>query len=170
MTSSYPLKSLTITTPLGDMVAIADDEALYMLQFAENRKLTAQIDRLKQQKKSNIETGLCTPLHQIEEELKKYFQGNLKEFSTPFCLLGTPFQQHVWTTLITIAYGTTCSYAHVAQTMGHPTSFRAVANGNGANQLAIMIPCHRVIHKNGLRGGYAGGIHRKEWLLRHERL
>lgn len=107
-------------------------------------------------------------LRSIEQELKKYFEGRLGKFTTPLFLLGSPFQKKVWNELLKIPYGTTRSYAAQAVSMGEPKATRAVANANGANQLAIVIPCHRIINSNGALGGYGGGIARKEWLLQHE--
>ena len=107
-------------------------------------------------------------LRSIESELKAYFEGTLKKFTTPLFLLGSSFQQRVWKELLKIPYGTTRSYAAQAASMGEPKAIRAVANANGANQLAIVIPCHRIINTNGALGGYGGGIARKEWLLKHE--
>lgn len=75
----------------------------------------------------------------------------------------------VWQELINIPYGETRSYLNQAKALGKPTSYRAVANANGMNQLAIIVPCHRIINSNGELGGYGGGLHRKEWLIEHER-
>ena len=102
------------------------------------------------------------------DKLKSYFEGKLKKFETPLFLLGSPFQKKVWQALLKIPYGTTRSYAAQAVSMSEPKATRAVANANGANQLAIVIPCHRIINSNGALGGYGGGIARKEWLLQHE--
>jgi AraC family transcriptional regulator of adaptative response/methylated-DNA-[protein]-cysteine methyltransferase len=118
--------------------------------------------------KAAIVPGVTEPLRSIELELKNYFEGKLKIFTTPLFLLGSPFQQRVWKELLKIPYGTTRSYAAQATSMGEPKAIRAVANANGANQLAIVIPCHRIINTNGALGGYGGGIARKEWLLQHE--
>lgn len=84
-------------------------------------------------------------------------------------MLGSPFQTEVWSRLLQIPTGHTSSYGEIAATMGKPTAYRAVAQANGANQLAIVIPCHRVINANGELGGYGGGLSRKQWLLNHER-
>jgi O-6-methylguanine DNA methyltransferase len=81
---------------------------------------------------------------------------------------GSPFQKLVWNELLNIPYGETRSYLEEANAIGKPTSYRAVANANGANKLAIIIPCHRIINNNGEIGGYGGGIARKKWLLEHE--
>jgi AraC family transcriptional regulator of adaptative response/methylated-DNA-[protein]-cysteine methyltransferase len=162
------LQAVSLDSPLGPMLAIADEKELYLLEFAERHGLEHEIERLRFHLKAVIIPGMTEPLRSIERELKSYFEGTLKNFTTPFFLLGSPFQQRVWNTLLQIPYGAICSYAAQAASMGEPKSTRAVANANGANQLAIVIPCHRIISSNGSLGGYAGGIGRKEWLLQHE--
>lgn len=91
----------------------------------------------------------------------------MKDFTTTICLLGSSFQKHVWAELVKIPPGETRSYSEIAKAMGRPTAFRAVAQANGANQFAIIIPCHRVI--NGELGDYGGGLSRKKWLINHEK-
>lgn len=162
------LKAAWLDTPLGPMLAIADDQALYLLEFVDRRGLEREILRLRQKLHATIIPGETSVIHAITEELKHYFAGRLREFKTPLHLLGSPFQQQVWQALQEIPYGETISYADLAKQIGRHTVFRAVANANGANQLAIIIPCHRVINTNGQLGGYGGGLVRKEWLIRHE--
>jgi len=163
------LKASWLDTPLGPMTAIADDDALYLLEFLDCRGLEREIERLKQKTKAVIIKGATPPIHSIENELSQYFKGNLVKFKTPLFLFGSLFQKQVWETLQKIPYGETRSYADIAKSIGKPTAFRAVAQANGANQLAIVIPCHRVINTNGALGGYAGGITRKEWMISHEK-
>lgn len=100
---------------------------------------------------------------------KSYFEGKLKEFKTSLNLLGCPFQKLVWEELISIPYGTIRNYMAQAEAIGKNKAYRGVANANGANQLAIVIPCHRIINSNGDLGGYGGGIARKQWLIEHEK-
>ena len=90
-------------------------------------------------------------------------------FSTPLFLTGTLFQNHVWQELQKIPFGKTCAYSDIASSISKPTAFRSVAQANGANQHCIIIPCHRVVNKDGSLGGYSSGIIRKEWLLQHEK-
>ncbi|UHA73433.1 bifunctional transcriptional activator/DNA repair enzyme AdaA [Paenibacillus sp. 481] len=169
MGSSNILKASWLDTPLGPMVAIADDEALYLLEFVDRRGLEREVERLRQRTKSAIIPGYTQPIHSIEHELNQYFDGKLTHFLTPVCYLGSPFQQKVWEQLRQIPIGETRSYLELATTIGRPTAFRAVAQANGANQLAIMVPCHRVINSNGDLAGYGGGIARKQWLINHEK-
>jgi AraC family transcriptional regulator, regulatory protein of adaptative response / methylated-DNA-[protein]-cysteine methyltransferase len=163
------LKASWLDTPLGAMLAIADDESLYLLEFVERRALEREIERFRVKIKAAIIPGVTEPILSIEAELNAYFNGTLTTFSTPLHLLGSPFQQQVWQALRRIPYGQTRSYLEQAQQIGKPTAYRAVANANGANQLAIIIPCHRIINSNGELGGYGGGIARKQWLLEHEK-
>lgn len=164
------LKASWLDTALGPMIAIANDESLYLLEFVDRRGLEREVERLRKRTKSAIIPGSTKPIISIETELKLYFEGTLKEFKTPINLLGSPFQKLVWQELTQIPYGETRSYSKQAENMGKPTAFRAVANANGANQLAIVIPCHRIINLDGSLGGYGGGIARKKWLIEHERL
>lgn len=162
------LKATWIDTPLGPMLAIADEEKLFLLEFVQRRGLEREIERLRKKMKAAILPGMTHPLHSIKKELEDYFRGTLKKFETPFILLGSDFQKRVWKELLKIPYGKTSSYAAQAASMKEPKATRAVANANGANQLAIIIPCHRIIRNDGSLGGYGGGIARKEWLLKHE--
>jgi AraC family transcriptional regulator of adaptative response/methylated-DNA-[protein]-cysteine methyltransferase len=163
------LKASWIDTPLGPMLAIADELSLYLLEFVDRRGLEREVERLRLKTKSAIIPGSTKPIASIEEELNAYFNGQLKNFKTPLNLLGSPFQKMVWDVLTTIPYGETRSYAEQARALGKPNSARAVANANGANQIAIVIPCHRIINSNGDLGGYGGGISRKQWLINHEK-
>jgi len=162
------LKAAWLDSPLGPMLAIANEEALYLLEFVDRRGLEREIERLRRKTKSAIIPGHTPAINSIEKELDLYFKGQLKEFKTSICLLGSPFQKHVWAELVKIPPGETRSYSEIANAIKRPTAFRAVARANGANQLAIIIPCHRVINSNGELGGYGGGLTRKEWLIKHE--
>jgi methylated-DNA-[protein]-cysteine S-methyltransferase len=102
--------------------------------------------------------------------LSRYFDGDLTSLDeVDVALHGTPFQQRVWTTLRTVTAGTTASYAKLAGRVGAPSAVRAVGAANGANPVAIILPCHRIIGSNGSLTGYGGGLDRKRWLLQHER-
>jgi AraC family transcriptional regulator of adaptative response/methylated-DNA-[protein]-cysteine methyltransferase len=162
------LYRMTIATPLGGMVAVADDKALYLLVFADDVAVEKKIEQLIHATGGQIVTGSCAVLVGLERELKSYFLGTLTEFTTPVSLVGTDFQCGVWQNLQKIVYGKTDSYESLARIVGKPSAFRAVALANAANRLAIIIPCHRVIAKNGSLSGYRGGIARKRWLIDHE--
>lgn len=162
-------KAYWLDTPLGPMLAIADEKLLYLLEFVERRGLEREIERLRVKKKAAVIPGKTPPITSIEKELKAYFEGTLQTFKTPLFLSGSPFQKQAWKALIRIPYGETRSYLHQAISIGKPSAYRAVANANGANQIAIVIPCHRIINNNGELGGYGGGIARKKWLIEHEK-
>ena len=101
-------------------------------------------------------------------QLREYFNGERTEFSLVLNPQGTDFQMLVWSALSKIPYNTTCSYLELSKKLGNVKAIRAVANANGKNPIWIIIPCHRVIGTNGSLTGYAGGLHRKKWLLEHE--
>jgi len=163
------LKASWLDTRLGPMIAISDDDALYLLEFVDRRGLEREVDRLRQKTRSAIIPGSTQPIELIERELSLYFDGRLKEFKTPIFFLGSLFQKQVWENLRKIPYGETCSYSDLSKLMGQTSAFRAVAQANGANQCAMIIPCHRIINANGDLGGYGGGLVRKKWLIDHER-
>ena len=114
---------------------------------------------------SVVEDANVEPLRQASEQLERYFAGELAQFTCPLDLHGTPFQLQVWNALTRIPYGETRTYTEIAQEIGHPSAVRAVGAANGANPVAIIVPCHRVIGSNGSLTGYGGGLPTKAWLL-----
>jgi methylated-DNA-[protein]-cysteine S-methyltransferase len=106
--------------------------------------------------------------HAVVEQLEAYFDGARRAFDVPLGPSGTAFQRAVWEQLTRIPYGTVASYGTVAERVGKPSAARAVGAANRSNPIAIIVPCHRVIGANGALTGYAGGMWRKEWLLKHE--
>jgi len=108
-------------------------------------------------------------LAKVRTEIAEYFAGTRREFTGPLAPAGTPFQERVWSALRRIPYGETWSYEALAEAIDQPTAMRAVAAANGMNRLAILIPCHRVIGKDGSLTGYGGGLWRKRLLLELER-
>ncbi|MCL6266784.1 methylated-DNA--[protein]-cysteine S-methyltransferase [Flagellimonas myxillae] len=101
-------------------------------------------------------------------QFREYFEGQRRNFDLKLSPVGTPFQKKVWELLQEIPYGKTISYLELSKRLGDPKAIRAVAAANGKNPLWIIVPCHRVIGSNGDLTGYAGGLHRKKWLLEHE--
>lgn len=162
------LKMSYIDTPLGQMVAISDDNALYLLEFVDNSNLEFKVKQIVNKTKSNLVLEDSEPINLIRTELNQYFAGTLKEFKTPIVLLGTEFQKTVWQELKEVPYGQTRSYANIATLIKRPSAFRAVAQANSSNYMPIIIPCHRIINSNGKLCGYSGGIAHKKWLLVHE--
>ena len=107
-------------------------------------------------------------LQQATQQLDEYFNGQRKQFDLPLLQKGSPFQSKVWELLTAIPYGKTISYMDMAKQYGDVKAIRAVAAANGKNNIAIVVPCHRVIGSNASLTGYAGGLWRKKWLLQHE--
>lgn len=166
---AHALFASWIDTGLGPMVAIANTDALYLVEFVDRRGLEREVERLRQKTKAPILPGRNAVIELLERELAEYFGGQRTTFETPLHSLGTPFERRVWEALRHIPFGETRSYGDIARTIGEPLAFRAVARANGANTCAIVIPCHRVVQTDGGLGGYGGGVARKEWLLNHER-
>lgn len=163
------LKAAWLETPLGGMIAIADDKHLYLLEFTDRRGLEREIENMRKNLNTAILPGSNPVLIKIKEELQEYFSGALKTFQTPVKLNGSEFQQSVLAGLMNIPYGQTRSYKQQAVMLDKCNAVRAVARANGINQLAIVIPCHRVVGSDGKLTGYSGGLARKKWLLDHER-
>jgi AraC family transcriptional regulator of adaptative response/methylated-DNA-[protein]-cysteine methyltransferase len=158
-----------LDTPLGLMTAVGDDDALFLLEYADRRGLERQIEQLRARAGAGIVPGRTPPIAQVEAELAAYFERRSMRFETPLARLGSPFQSEVWDALLEIPPGQTRSYADIARATGRPAAARAAAQANGANPFAIVIPCHRVVTADGALGGYGGGLPRKRWLLDHER-
>jgi AraC family transcriptional regulator of adaptative response/methylated-DNA-[protein]-cysteine methyltransferase len=162
------LNQIILKTPLGNMIAIADENALYLLEFIGRRELDANIKRLLTQKKSVLNNQYTPPLVSIQQEINHYFDGTLRVFKTPIHTTGTLFQEQAWQALCRVSYGQTKSYLEQAQMMNKPSACRAVAKANSMNQLAIIVPCHRIIRRDNTLGGYAAGLERKAALIKHE--
>lgn len=162
------LKATFFETPIGSVVAVADEQLLYVLTFSD-LSVEQEIALLQKNFKQSIEVGYTKILDTLKQELEDYFAGTLQEFKTPLALTGTSFQQQVWRKLQEIPYGQTISYIQLAKALDNPLACRAVGTANGANKLAIIVPCHRVINATGALGGYASGIDRKQWLFNHEK-
>lgn len=163
--SEEPLFIDWIETPMGRMITIADEAALYLLEFTNRKNMRRQFDRLRKVQNRAVLPGRTKITEKIEAELDAYFTGHLSIFETPLATSGTDFQRQTWTALQTIPHGETRSYAQLAEMIGKPAAVRAVASANANNGLALIIPCHRVIAKDGGLGGYAGGLTRKRQLL-----
>lgn len=118
--------------------------------------------------KEDISEVIPKPLQQCVTQLKAYFKNELNHFDLKINLKGTAFQKRVWSHLLSIPYGKTISYLDLSKQLGDVKAIRAVANANAKNPLWIIVPCHRVIGSDGSLTGYAGGLHRKQWLLNHE--
>lgn len=158
-----------LTTPLGPMLAGANEQGIYLLEFADRRMLETQVKRLKKYLSAEFLPGTSPHFELLQTQISDYFNGKLKKFSVSLMLTGTPFQKRVWKILQNIPYGSTRSYQQQAEILGQPNAVRAVARANGDNKIAIIIPCHRVIGSRGELVGYGGGLWRKKYLLQMEK-
>lgn len=158
-----------IDTPLGEMVAGATDEGICILEFTDRQKLNTELNDLTKLLKTTVEDGENKHIKILRKQLKEYFAGKRKEFTVTLITPGTEFQNEVWRELKNIPFGSTRTYLEQATAINKPSSVRAVANANGMNRISIILPCHRVIGSDGSLTGYGGGLHRKRWLLDHEK-
>jgi methylated-DNA-[protein]-cysteine S-methyltransferase len=140
-----------VKSPIGDVIVIADEKSVNEVTFHEKDIAGLQENNISQL---------------AAKQLEQYFEGALTDFSFPFEQNGTEFQQEVWQNLLQIPYGETTSYAKFS--VHKPLAIRAIAAANGKNNIAIVVPCHRVIGSDGKLVGYAGELWRKKWLLQHE--
>jgi AraC family transcriptional regulator of adaptative response/methylated-DNA-[protein]-cysteine methyltransferase len=157
-----------IETPVGPMVAGSTDRGVCLLEYTDRRLLERQLGRVRKWRGQAAVLGENDALRQLRSELAAYFAGELREFTVELDSEGTPFQMKVWDALRAIPYGETRSYGQLARGLGMPTALRAVAQANGVNRVAIVIPCHRVIGSDGELTGYGGGLWRKRALLELE--
>lgn len=158
-----------VPTPLGDMLSVSDASHLHLLEFFDRKGLPKELERLTAFAKGRIGFGRTEISDQIRVELEAFFEGRLAVFQTSLAYHGTGFTKAVWDVLKDIPAGQTRSYSDIARAMGRPEAVRAVARANGANQIALVIPCHRVIGADGSLTGYGGGLWRKQKLLEIER-
>ena len=162
--------SLTkLLTPLGPMFAGACAKGICLLEFNDRRMLDHQIKVLSKRLEAEFVPGDHDHFATLKHQLNQYFEGERTKFTVPLFVPGTKFQQQVWQGLQDIPYGETRSYQAQAKAIGNPKAVRAVARVNGENRIGILIPCHRVIGKDGKLVGYGGGLWRKQYLLNLER-
>jgi len=143
-----------INTPIGALKIVGSNKGVSAILFTEE----------------TVTTSIIVPevLKETVQQLTAYFNKERTEFNVKLAPEGTKFQQKVWKELQTIPFGKTTSYQQMANNLGNPKVIRAAASANGKNPIAVIIPCHRVIGTDGSLTGYAGGLHRKKWLLAHE--
>jgi AraC family transcriptional regulator of adaptative response/methylated-DNA-[protein]-cysteine methyltransferase len=157
-----------LDTPLGPMIAGATDAGVCLLDFTDRRLLEHQLVSLRRRFKAGLVPGRHPHLTTLRRELGEYFAGSRHAFTVPLAVRGTPFEMRAWEALRQIPYGETRSYADMARLVGSPAAVRAVGRANGLNAISIIVPCHRVINKNGDLAGYGGGLWRKRRLLHLE--
>lgn len=159
-----------VSTPIGQLIIATDTEGrLRIVLFADDEEIVRHYLRL-QCGDCGFELHPSENPHGLSKAISRYFAGELDAIEgIPVETGGTPFQREVWLALREIPCGTTTSYGALAKRIGHPAAVRAVGTANGANPVAVVLPCHRVIGANGSLTGYGGGIERKRWLLDHEK-
>ena len=167
--SPNELTTAAIATPLGEMLAVFGGKGLCLLEFVGQKHMEQEITAVQKALRGRFVFREDERTQLLRQELDLYFKGRLKTFATPLEQIGTEFQKQAWDALLAIPYGETRSYKEQAQRLGNPKAVRAVAAANGQNKVSILIPCHRVIGKDGALTGYGGGLQRKAWLLAHER-
>ncbi len=146
----------TYDSPLGELRLGATERGVRLVEFPSRAP-------------TDLAEGSSPLLHQLVAELDAYFARTLRVFTVPLDLEGTLFQREVWDELLKIPYGQTTTYGAIARGLGNPGGSRAVGLANGANHVAILVPCHRVVAADGTLHGYGGGLANKRWLLDHER-
>jgi len=161
--------SSLLTSPLGPLVSAATDDGVCLVEFADRRALKGQAASLTRATGLAVVPGSNVHLEQLARELGEYFRGRRTSFDVPLERPGTEFQRTVWDALLRIPYGETRSYEQVAREIDRPGAQRAVGRANGQNRLSILVPCHRVVQKDGGLRGYGGGLWRKQRLLDLER-
>lgn len=157
-----------LTTPLGPMFVCGTDEGICLLEFVDRRMLETEFKDLQRLLGATLIAGENKHIKQAKKEMAEYFSGKRTRFDVRLHAPGTEFQQRVWQALTEIEYGTSSTYQQQAKMIENPNAVRAVASANGCNRIAVIVPCHRVIGKNGKLTGYGGGLERKRWLLEHE--
>jgi methylated-DNA-[protein]-cysteine S-methyltransferase len=170
MTERFQFWIDCFSTPIGPMMIAADaDGNLRAVLFTDEEEVIRRQMRFQVGKRDLMLEAAQNP-HGLTEAILKYFAGDLGSIDAlPVETGGTPFQREVWRALREIPCGSTTSYGMLAERIGRPAAVRAVGLANGANPIAVVIPCHRVIGSNGSLTGYGGGIERKRWLLDHEK-
>jgi len=163
------ITTTTIETPFGQMLAGATEKGICLLEFTDTKRLEWQIPSIEKNFLLKTKKGQSALIERLEEQLQQYFAGTLKNFNLPLHVKGTSFQMKAWDALLTIPYGETRSYQEQAALIDKPKAYRAVASANRNNRISIIIPCHRVIAKNGRLAGYGGGLERKSFLISLEK-
>lgn len=153
------------STPLGPMYAGVSETGLCLLEFTDRKMIDAQIEQLQKTMNASFIVGRNALLDRVEQQINEYFNGERRSFDIPLDIRGTDFQKQAWDALLKIPYGEIRSYQQQADRIGKPNAVRAVASANAKNHIAIVIPCHRVIAKDGGLAGFGGGIWRKRFLL-----
>ena len=156
-------------TKIGELILGSFEGKLCLLDYNYRKMRNAVDDRIKKGLNADFIEEDSEIIEKTRTELDEYFKENRREFDVPIRMVGTDFQKSVWNALLKVAYGTTSTYLQLAKDINNGKAFRAVAGANGANAIAIIIPCHRIIGSSGELVGYAGGLSTKKRLLALEK-
>ncbi len=155
-------------TKIGELIIGSFERKLCILDFRYRKKRMRVDNRVKRLLNAEFIEFEDEIISQAKSQIDEYLKGERRSFDIPIVLVGTDFQQQVWNELLKIPYGKTASYLDIAKGIHHPKAVRAVASANGANAIAFLVPCHRVISSDGSLGGYGGGVAVKKRLLEME--
>jgi len=155
-------------TKIGELILGSFDKRLCLLDFRYRKMRTTVDTRIKNGLKADYREKDDDILERTREQLAQYLNGDRREFDLPLVVVGTEFQRGVWDALMKVPYGSTATYLQIAKRVGNEKAVRAVASANGANAIALIIPCHRIIGSDGELVGYGGGLPVKKRLLRLE--
>ena len=158
-----------ITTPLGPMFLCATKQGVCLLEYTDRKMLETEFKDLQRLLKAKILIGENEHIKQAKRELEEYFSGKRKTFDVALHTPGTDFQNMAWKALMKVPFGSTSTYSNQAKKINKPKAVRAVGTANGCNRISIIVPCHRIIGKDGNLTGYGGGIERKKWLIEFEK-
>ena len=156
------IQTVVADSPIGKLVIRASEEHVLSLLFLVSKKRPFPAEIIFEEQEKSILLSSCI------QQLTEYFEGRRYSFDLPLQQEGSPFRQKIWRALQDIPYGSTISYLELSKRTGDVKAIRAVGTTNGANNISIIVPCHRVIGSNGSLTGYGGDLWRKQWLLEHE--
>ncbi len=159
----------TYNTKIGKLIIASFKNKICMVSFSDFKNRNTINDKIKKELQAEFVEKETKLIIKTKKQIDEYLEGKRKNFDIPILMLGTNFQKQVWTELMNIPYGETISYLDLAKKINNPKAVRAVGGANGANSIAVIIPCHRVINSNGKIGGYGGGISVKKRLLKIEK-
>jgi len=158
MAATFMIIQTAISSPIDDVIIQATENGVSYVGFYPKTHYThTPVEQV-----TNEAVLICV------QQLKEYFNGQRKTFNVPLDTQGTPFQNGVWQALLSVPFGKTMTYGDIAKQLNNPKAVRAVGAANGKNPISIIVPCHRIIGANSKLTGYAGGLERKSWLLKHE--
>ncbi len=154
-----------LSSPIGDIIALSSSKGICYLMFRDHPFAQQEIEKLAIQYNAQIIHGVNRHIESLQKELESYFSKELEYFTTVLDINGSPMALEVYDQLCTLRYGQIITYKEQAHLLGKPTSVRPVASANAKNRIMILVPCHRVVGANGKLSGYAGGLHRKQYLI-----